>query len=454
MKTSVPAPASYAPVLAMAGPLMISFTMRAAFTFVDTAYAATIGDAAVAAIGLAIPAEFLMIALWVGLSTGLTACLSRAMGTREEEKLEQYLAAARRLVWVLVPLFSAVGLMIWFYAPRMGLAEEVARGFQVYGAVLIGGSAFTSFWSIIPDSIVKAHHDTRTTMWAGIFSNLLNVVLNTLFLFVFHWGVFGIALSTVIGRFGGLFYALIKASAHERRRQAQWRGTVVLGLDAAPYRSIMGLAVPAALSFALMSLETAIANKILAGMPDPTASIAAYSIYYRVVIFVLNPVIAIGVAMLPYAARRFGEEDIAGVRRGLREATLAAYGYTLLLVTPVMLLIAPLLAGWLAESPLTTRYTIVALRLVPVACLMGVPFLLCRPVFEGMQKGRPGLVMAVVRYGILAGPAAWGGARLAMAGQWPGIYGLLLGLIAAALASSVVFAWWLRRDLRLFGFAG
>ncbi|MFQ5767171.1 MAG: hypothetical protein ACE5ID_04230, partial [Acidobacteriota bacterium] len=44
-------------VLAMSAPLVFSFWMRAAFNFVDTAYAATLGDAAIAAIGLAIPLE-------------------------------------------------------------------------------------------------------------------------------------------------------------------------------------------------------------------------------------------------------------------------------------------------------------------------------------------------------------------------------------------------------------
>ncbi|NIL99693.1 MAG: hypothetical protein GTN89_01755, partial [Acidobacteria bacterium] len=82
--------------------------------------------------------------------------------------------------------------------------------------VLIGGSAFTTFWSIIPDSLVKAHQDTRSTMWAGIWTNVINVGLNTLFLFVFGWGIFGIALSTVLGRIGGLVYSLARARVHER----------------------------------------------------------------------------------------------------------------------------------------------------------------------------------------------------------------------------------------------
>ena len=78
----------YPSVLRMSAPLVVSFVMRAAFTFVDTIYAATIGDAAVGAIGLSLPFEFLMIALWVGLSTGLTSCLSRSIGAREGRKIE------------------------------------------------------------------------------------------------------------------------------------------------------------------------------------------------------------------------------------------------------------------------------------------------------------------------------------------------------------------------------
>ena len=51
-------PGTYPSVLRMAAPLVVSFWMRSAFTFVDTAYAATIGGAAIAAIGLTAPFEF------------------------------------------------------------------------------------------------------------------------------------------------------------------------------------------------------------------------------------------------------------------------------------------------------------------------------------------------------------------------------------------------------------
>ena len=41
------------------------------------------------------------------------------------------------------------------------------------------GVATCGFWSILPDSIIKAHHDTTSTMVAGIISGVANLVLNT-----------------------------------------------------------------------------------------------------------------------------------------------------------------------------------------------------------------------------------------------------------------------------------
>jgi Na+-driven multidrug efflux pump len=430
----------------MAAPLVVSFVMRSAFTFVDTAYAATIGDAAIAAIGLTAPFEFLMIAVWVGLSTGLTSGLSRAMGSHEGRKIEQYLRCTWALAIGASIVFLLLGAGIWLVAPRLHLEPDVRSSFRTFGSVLIAGSALTTFWSVIPDSLVKAHHDTRATMWAGIWSNLINVGLNTLFLFVFHWGVFGIALSTVVGRIGGLVYALIQAERHEKRRQMIGADTAP-GVDPTPYRTLLGLAVPSSLAFALTAGETALVNWLLSEQQHATEALAAYSIYYRVGMFALTPVIATAIAMLPYAARRFGEGDVEGVRRGLRQATVAVVIYCVALVGPAMLLFAPQLADWLAEAEITRTYTEWALRLIPLACLVGAPFLLCRPVFEAMNRGTPGLAIAIFRYVCLTVPFAWSGMRIAASLGQPSLYGLLAGLLAAAAIASAVFALWLRAAL-------
>jgi putative MATE family efflux protein len=430
----------------MAAPLMVSFVMRAAFTLVDMAYAATIGDAAVAAIGLAFPFEFLMIAVWVGLSNGLTSALSRTIASGEGQKIEQYLRTGLSLVKIVSPFFLLIGLFIAFVMPGFDLEEDVYLNARIYGGVLIGGSAFTGFWSIIPDSTVKAHQDTKSTMWAGILSNLLNVTLNTIFLFVLHWGIFGIALSTVIGRLGGLSYALARARIHERRRKEKGLHTKE-GLDPNAYRTILSLAVPASLIFILSSVEMGVVNILLASMEHATESIATFSIYQRVMMFAFHPIIAIAVAMLPYAGRLIGHNDYEGVRRGVREGLRWAFIYSAVLVAPVLFLIGPWLANALAESPQTAIFSSFALRLVPLACIVSSPFILIRPVFEAMGKGKPGLIVASIRVLLLSAPFAWGGMQVAESLGKPPIYGLIIGLQLVMVLTATIFFKWLHREL-------
>jgi putative MATE family efflux protein len=438
-------PARRPGLLAMTAPLIVSFWMRSLFSFVDTYYASFLSDAAVAAIGLSFPFEFMMIAVWVGMSTGLTSNFSRAMGAGEETKLRQYLKATWTLILLCVPIFCVVGGACWVFAGRLSPDPEVARQFAIYGSVLVGGSAFTLFWSVIPDSIVKAHGDTKATMWAGIWSNVINVILNTIFTFLFHWGIFGIAFSTVIGRFGGLIYALRKAAAHEAARKA--RGDVpVPGRDPHPYRALFALAIPSAVSYVLMASETGVVNWLLKGIEHGREALAAYAVYYRVFQFVVMPAIAASVAMLPFAGRRFGEKDVAGVRGGLRTAHLAAVAYVGL-VAPLLYLLAPPLARHLTESPVTLGYLVPALRWIPLAALAATPFFLCRPVFEGMGRGRPGLTMSLLRYAVLALPAAWLGLRAAPVVGVPGMVGVIFGLIGATAVSSAIFLIWTRNAL-------
>src|SRR5262245_44318157 len=110
----------YPSILRMAAPLVLSFGMRSLFTFVDIAFASRLGDAAIAAVGgLSFPYEILMIACWVGVSTGLTSNLSQAMGKRQGARIEQILSVSRGIVWSLVPLFSAIALYIYFGAYHM-----------------------------------------------------------------------------------------------------------------------------------------------------------------------------------------------------------------------------------------------------------------------------------------------------------------------------------------------
>ena len=449
-----PRPADTSSVLHLAWPLVVSFVLRQLFTFVDMAYARTMGDAAVAAIGLSYPLEFLLIAFWVGASTGMTSLLSRAMGAHEGERAEQVIRTTKHVVLALAGLFTAVGIGIWFVAPLLakkspdgpGIPPEMVEPFRIYASVIVGGTALTGFWSIIPDSIVKAHQDTKATMWAGTWGNVANVVLNTVFLFVFHWGMLGIALSTVIGRLVALAYAMRRAAHHERKRDAAGLDTIP-GTYVKPLRALLVLSVPATLTYVLMALESGVVNALLARLPAATESIAAFAVYHRWLMLLLMPVIATGVAVLPFTGRLWGRRDVGGIRRAFRHVTIASLVYTVLLVMPLALVGRHALAALFAESPLTRELAATALLLAPLAALVSIPFFTCRPVLDGMQLATPGLISAALRYLFLTAPCALAGAAIAARLGQPQLHGVIVGLVVATAVASLVLLAWMRRAL-------
>jgi len=442
-------------LLPLAAPLVISFWFRATFGWADAAFAsflhgpdgAPIGDASIAAIGLTQPFEFLQIALWVGTSNGLTARLAAAMGAGQGERTEQLKRASLRIIVLLIATFVALAIGMWFWIPHLKLDPEVARQYQIYATVIVAGGALTSFWSILPDSLVKAHHDTRSTMWAGLLSSSLNVVLNAFFVFVLHWGIFGIAFSTVLGRLAGLAYALRRAAVLERSRRGQ-DGQDRPGLDLSPVRSILAIAVPSGITYVLMAVESQFVNMMLARGENSTSLLAAWTIYDRSVRFMAMPIIATSVAMLPLSARLLGARDLLRVRREVRVGVLASTLYSLLLVVPLVVLAGDWVARALGDAPETRDFAVEAMHWLPVMILCAAPFLVSRAAWDGMQRPLPGFLFTVLRTFGLTLPLVWLALHQHDRVGLSAIQGVVGAACTAGVLATAGFWWWSTAALR------
>ena len=71
-----------------------------------------------------------------------------------------------------------------------------------------------------------------------------------------------------------------------------------------------------------------------------------------------------------------------------------------------------------------------------------------RPVFEAMNRGRPGLVMAILRFGLLTAPALWVGMVATQRLGQPEVYGMVAALLVVAALTSAIFLLWLRAALK------
>jgi Na+-driven multidrug efflux pump len=135
------------------------------------------------------------------------------------------------------------------------------------------------------------------------------------------------------------------------------------------------------------------------------------------------------------------------VRHGLRKAHLAIVIY-LSAVVPILFLLAPLLARHLTESPITFGYLVPAFQVDPARVPRRPRRSSCAArCSRGSAAGRPGLMMSVLRYLVLATPAAWLGLKAAPMLGVSEILGVILGLMVATAISSTVFLLWTRRTL-------
>jgi MATE family, multidrug efflux pump len=440
-------------ILRLAAPLVVSFWLRSAFAWVDTFFAAELerldairglGDASIAAIGLALPFEFLSIACWVGTSNGLTTHLATAMGAGEDAKIDLLKRATLRIIFALVLVFLGIAAAIWFWADQVIADPLLARQFQIYATILVGGSALTSFWAILPDSIVKAHHDTKGTMWAGLLSGITNVILNAVFVFVFGWGILGIAVSTVLGRIAGLTFALHRARGHERQRLSQAKERVQVVFEK-PVRAILNLAIPGALTYVLMALESLAVFGLIGKLSPPdevTPLLAAWSIFDRTLRFLLMPAIACSVALLPLVARYSGLHDRQAMRHEFRIANRASQAFVLLLVLPSALIFGPWLARVLSDTPSTREFAAQSMPFLPFAVAAASPFFLARSMFDGLQKPRPGLLASFIRAFCFFLPGMLIGYWLSGSLNFSPMYGLCGGAtLGFALGSMLINVW-------------
>ena len=435
-------------LLRLAGPLVVSFWLRSTFAWVDTIYASMLpeGDASIAAIGLTLPLEFLALACWVGTSNGLTARLASAMGAGEGASILGLQLGARKIIHILCVSFLLLAAGVWWVIPHLGLDPAVAGAFRIYAPILLAGSGLTSFWAILPDSVVKAHQDTKGTMWAGIISGCLNVILNTVFVFVCGWGIMGIALSTVIGRLGGLTFAIFRARGHELARIARNHDSQP-GIFENPVRAILQLAVPGALAYFFISGETLAVNLVLAQSEDATPLLASWSIFDRTVRFLAMPIIAASVALLPLVARLHGKNDFPGIRMELRVGLRAGFFYVLILVLPVALLVGPWVAEKLADAETTRLFAAQGMAFIPLTVLALLPIFLVRSAFEGLQQPRPGLVASFVRATFLVVPLVALGWAWAPHFGYSTLQGACAGYLVGQAAASLGLGLWMRSRL-------
>ena len=184
-------------------PLFISVIFQQMYNMADSMIAGKFsadGEAALAAVGASYPITMIFMAVAIGSNIGCSVVISRYFGARNYRKMKTAIFTVLIGSAVLATLLSAAGLLAG--TPLMRLIrtpEEIFAGGKMYLNIYVGGFLFLFLYNTAT-AVFQSLGDTNTPLYFLIASSIANILLDWLFVAVFHWDVAGVAWATFIAQ--------------------------------------------------------------------------------------------------------------------------------------------------------------------------------------------------------------------------------------------------------------
>ncbi len=199
-------------------PLMIEQLLASLMGMIDTMMVSRIGSAAISAVSLADSINVLVIQVFAALATGGTIICSQYIGHRDAKKSNE--VAEQLFLSVLVISLTIATVCFTVRRPLLQLIFGSVDGDVMAAAVTYFAFTSASFPFIAlyqaGAAFYRAGGNSKFPMKISVISNFLNIIGNAVFIFVFHWGVAGAALSTLLSR---VFCAVVILTFLRRPKQ-------------------------------------------------------------------------------------------------------------------------------------------------------------------------------------------------------------------------------------------
>jgi len=394
----------------MTGPMIFGILGITIFNLVDTFFVGLLGTRELAALSFTFPIVLTFHSLTMGVSTGVTAMISRAAGRNEPEKLKAQVFDSIIIAIIMTILFIGIGFVIMKPVLILMKAEEdLLPIILTYLYIWLPGLIFVIF-PMVGNGIIRALGDTKTPGVVMMIAALVNAVLDPMFIFGIgpfpELGVAGAALATVIGRFVTFAIALYVLVKREKVLTLMKRKPREM---LATWKEIFMIAIPAALSRIILPIGTGIITGLLAAYG--LSAVAGFGVAAKLENFLLIITNALASVIVPIAGQNIGARKFDRVREIYRKSNLSTLSIQGGLFI-VILFAAPLLAGIFSDDPEVIRIAATYLRIVAIAYGMKGMIMLGAEMLNVMRRPLLSAALNIGQMFVLFIPLAWIGSSL------------------------------------------
>ena len=260
-----------------------------------------IGEEALAAVSSSGSLIMLLTGFINGVSMGAGVLIARFYGAQDKKSME-------RTVHTTVALGVAAGLLLTvvgvLFTPQilrwMGTPETVLPSSIAYFRTYFLGSVAVILYNV-GASILQSVGDSRSPMKYLITASLTNIVLDLLFVAVFHWGVASAALATIISQILSAALAFRKLMSVDTMYKVTLRK---VRFDLPMLKQIVTLGIPSGVQNSVISLANVIVQANINAFGAD--AMAGCGTYYKLEGFVFLPVTCFALALSTFISQNIG----------------------------------------------------------------------------------------------------------------------------------------------------
>lgn len=363
------------------------------------------GEAALNALALAYPAQIFIVALSIGTGAGALALLSRALGEKNQKKVNLTAGNALFLggvIYVLCVLFGIFGVKVFIGSQTTNpMVYKLAVKYLQINCFFSFGVVF---YTII-EKMLQATGKTLFSTTAAVVGAITNMVLDPVLIYgIGHipaMGVEGAAYATIIGQMASLLLGII---FHVRINKEIQNGIRYVY----PFFNIIGeiykIGIPAIISQALLSVMNYGLNIIFGSIGENVVTV--YGLYYKILQLLLFAAFGMRDVITPVVSYAYGMRNKKRIGDGIKYGIM--YTVIIMIVGTICIegFVVPItmLFGLIGE---TESICISAMRIASVSFVFAGINVAYQGLVQGLDGGKDSLIISVCRQFLFVLPLAY-----------------------------------------------
>lgn len=308
-------------------PLMLSGILQLLFNAVDIIVVGRFtGRQALAAVGSTTALINIFTNLFIGISLGANVLAARFYASGKEKEMSETVHTSITLALISGLVMALAGVLLARFALNlMGTPNDVIDQSVLYMKIYFLGMPFFMLYNY-GAAILRAVGDTKRPLFFLVISGMTNAVLNLVLVIVFHMGVAGVAIGTIVSQ---LISSILVLRCLYTSNTSYRLYFSKLGIKTQYLKQIFQVGIPAGIQSTVINLSNALLQSSVNSFGS--VAMAGYTAANNIFGFLYMSVNAVTQSCMSFTSQNYGVKKLKRMDRVLLDCMILSVGVTLTL---------------------------------------------------------------------------------------------------------------------------